>query len=73
MKRDQTVRITSGWLTGSIGYVERIEGEHALVLVHGSGFPFPRCERIDIAHLEAVDLRAQRDRADRESVGEAPW
>jgi hypothetical protein len=73
MRRDQTVRVKSGWLTGQIGYVERVDGEHALVLIHGHQFPFPRCERMPLAHLEVIDLRAQRDRAARDSVGESPF
>jgi len=72
MTRNTLVRIKSGWLTGQVGYIQRIDGYDALVMVPGSGFPFPRLATVPLEHLEVVDLRA-RDRAVRESVGEAPF
>lgn len=73
MKRGDTVRICAGWMADSIGYVESVDGEHALVLAHGTEFPFPRCQHISVSHLRRVDLAARADRAARESVGEAPF
>jgi transcription antitermination factor NusG len=73
MKRGDCVRICAGWMSGQIGYVERIDDGRALVMVHGGAFPFPRLERVEVGHLRRVDLQRERDRAARESVGEAPF
>jgi hypothetical protein len=42
-------------------------------MIQGHHFPFPRLERVELAHLRRVDLQRERDRAARESVGEAPF
>jgi len=73
VRRGDCVRICAGWMSGSIGYVERVDGDRALVMIQGHHFPFPRLERVELAHLRRVDLQRERDRAARESVGEAPF
>jgi hypothetical protein len=72
VKRDQLVRVRAGWMTDQVGYIQRIDGYDALVMIPGAGFPFPRLATVPLEQLEVVDLRA-RDRAVRESVGEAPF
>ncbi|MEB3211287.1 MAG: hypothetical protein VKL39_08025 [Leptolyngbyaceae bacterium] len=67
MTRGDAVTVVSGWLSGQRGYVERVDGDRALVMVPGGAFPFPRLERIELAHLRRVDVERER----RERVGEA--
>lgn len=71
MTRGDAVTVEGGWLTGQRGYVERVDGDRALVMVPGRNFPFPRLERLPLADLRRVDV--ERERYERAAnVGDAP-
>jgi hypothetical protein len=70
----QAVIVTSGWLSGRIGYVQRIERDTAVVRVMGSGdWPFPSIETLPLQQIERVDLQALQQAAMLLQIEEAPF